>query len=242
LNPTHEVQIVAPVLDGDVFVLWKDGANHAGGAVAKTWRCIENSAGELYSTPTICSLDGVNLSVIVGSSQGLYKIDCYPCGSFSPGSPRWPWPTFHHDAARTGCSVPPSGQPRSASIIGRVVNVNDNRGVNGTVELGYFQDENWVTETRFHLRDYPRFHDPQMIEFEANPVRTAMPSGWVGVLLNEGCFVISQIIPANEGGPDYWLRVHYSCWTADVIDVYVGPLSVGVNDVGDIWVNPTPPP
>ncbi len=119
---TGSPQVVVACSDGNVYALWPDGNNHAGGPVAKMWVCAQSSGVEADSTPTICSLDGTQISMIVGSTDGIYKIDLYSLQqgeTFVPSSTRWPWPTFHRDNARTGCTTA-SASPVSASIMGRV--------------------------------------------------------------------------------------------------------------------------
>ena len=39
--------------------------------------------------------------------------------TFQPGTTRWPWPTFHHDNARTGCNTTTTPTMVSASVIGK---------------------------------------------------------------------------------------------------------------------------
>lgn len=116
-------QIVVGSADGNVYVLWSDGNNHSNGPVAKVWTCAQSSIIEANSTPSICSLNGTMVSLIVGSQDGIYKFDLYSV-AFIANSDRWPWPTFHRDNARTGCATAPS-VPVSASIYGAVT-LNNN--------------------------------------------------------------------------------------------------------------------
>lgn len=127
---TGNPQIVVGCTDGNVYALWADGNNHAGGPVAKAWVCAQSTGVEVDSTPTICSLDGTQVSMIVGSTDGIYKIDLYTLGqgeSFLPNSSRWPWPTFHRDNARTGCQTTDTDPAPSvsASIAGKIT-LNNN--------------------------------------------------------------------------------------------------------------------
>jgi len=119
---TGSPQIVVACTDGNVYALWPDGNNHAGGPVAKVWVCAQSAGVEVDSTPTVCSLDGTQVCMIVGSTDGIYKVDLYSLQqgeSFVPNSARWPWPTFHRDNARTGCNTAPAN-PVCASIMGTV--------------------------------------------------------------------------------------------------------------------------
>lgn len=123
---TGSPQIVVACTNGDVYALWPDGNNHLGGPIAAGWRCAQEEGIEINSTPTVCSLDGTNVSMIVGSGDGIYNIDLYTLEqgqSFISNGSRWPWPTFHRDNARTGCTTS-SSSPVSASISGKVT-LND---------------------------------------------------------------------------------------------------------------------
>jgi hypothetical protein len=131
-------QVIAASTDGNVYALWKDGTDHGGEAVAETWTCTQSAQDEyVRATPAFCSLNGTTVSLIVGSTDGIYKIDLYDA-AYQPGSARWPWPTFHYDTARTGCrdSRPAQG-PLSASVIGKARKA-DGTGIAGVrVEIRY---------------------------------------------------------------------------------------------------------
>jgi len=120
-------QIVVACSDGNVYALWAAGNNHTNGPIAKEWGCAQpgSSGVEVDSTPTVCSLDGTQVSMIIGSTDGIYKADLYTLQqseTFVPNSARWPWPTFHRDNARTGCQTTDTNPapPVSASIAGKI--------------------------------------------------------------------------------------------------------------------------
>jgi hypothetical protein len=235
----NQPQIVAACSDGNVYALWKDGTAHPGAGgnpVADEWTCVEDSYGFLYSTPTICSLNGTTVSLIVGSSEGLYKIDLYtvPAGTFVPGSARWPWPTFHHDAARTGCSVAPSTTMVSSSIIGRVKDSYSGQWIEGAqVLVQYWNGSTWVTETRVNGRP----------ETRAYPLYT-VGDGTPNNEINEGYFVINQLMPPVPPDPGYvyQLVINKAGYKQKTVIVNGGPpytpLALGRTDVGDIQLTP----
>jgi len=197
LNPSHEPQVVVASESGTVYALWFDGTNHSGGAQAHTpWVCTQQSSEMIHSTPTLCSLDGSTLSLIVVSTNDTYKIDLFSTAldPYAPGNgARWPWPTFHHDRARTGCSTIPSTTMRSASIVGRVV--RSGVGLPGaSVRVQYSTDgTNWYDDTSVYGRSG---------ETRANPITSV---GTSSDEINKGGFVINQLTPGRR----YRLIVSY---------------------------------
>jgi len=175
-------QIVVAAHDGKVYALWADGTNHTGGAIAHVWTCVQCPGRYkfIHASPTVCSLDGANLSMIVGASDGIYKIDLYPTTEFEPNTPRWPWPTFHRDNARTGCATSPSSTKTCASIIGRVTQ-------NGVHVQGASVQVECLNGGTPQVYGRPT-------EERDNPVYT-VGTGDTGDEINEGGYMISQLAP-----------------------------------------------
>jgi len=211
---TNEPQVVVGCTDGNVYVLWKDAANHAGGAVAAIWTCARSTGTEVLATPTICSLDGSQVSLIVGSTDGMYKIGLYNA-SFQPGSPRWPWPTFLYNAARTSCNDNTTYPAASVSIIGRV-RTSAGVGVPGA-----------SVSVEYESGGVPRVagrSDPRV-----NPVYTA-GNTTAGDEINEGGFVINQL-PTLSAGARYKLTINKPGYPSRY--AYVTP-AAGKNVIADV--------
>ena len=178
---TGSPQIVVGSTDGNVYALWSDGNNHAGGPVAKVWTCAQASGVYVYSTPTICSLDGSQVSLIVGSTDGIYKINLYSLQqgeTFTPGSARWPWPTFHRDNARTG-STTALASPVSASIMGTVT-LSGSPVPLAKISIKTLADQNVPVQGRSATR--------------INPVRS-VGDATANNEVDEGAYCINQLPP-----------------------------------------------
>lgn len=196
VSSTTDPQVIVGCLDGKVYALWKDGANHAGGAVAKSWQCAQfpgtdSTNTAILSTPTLCSLDGTHLDMIVASTDGIYKIHFDGTGGNanitydSSNWTRWPWRTFHYDNARTGSTTAISSTKVSASIVGRVT--SGGNGVTGaSVKVQYSTNgTNWYDDTSVYGRTETR-----------NATITTAGSG--ADELNKGGFVFNQLTPGRR--------------------------------------------
>lgn len=195
VSGTMDPQVIVACTDGNVYALWKEGANHSGGAIARVWTCAQ-SGGTITSTPTLCSLDGVHLDMIVASSGGVYRIRF----DGSNGNPnitfdasdydRWPWRTFHYDNARTGCCGPVPTTKVSASVIGVVKQSNvPVTGATVTVQYYNISTSQWMNDTSVYQ------------SMSGRPVADRTPVITVGTTadeLNKGGFVINQLIPNRQ--------------------------------------------
>ena len=197
-----------------MYALWIDGRSHAGGnPVAHTWTCAQTSGVEINATPTICSLGGSQpgmLSLIVGSTDGMYKIDLYST-TFQPNTSRWPWPTFHRDAARTGCYTNPSTTMVSASIVGQVTSQSSGMPIHGaSVKVEWYDGSAWVIPAVYGRADQ-RYADPQVDYVTTAGIYDN------GSEINEGGFVINQLPPSRS----YRLTVSKSGYTQTQVMVSV---------------------
>src|SRR5690606_35818907 len=112
------------------------------------------------------------------------KIDLYE-STFVPNTGRWPWPTFHRDNARTGCTTAPA-QLVSASIVGRVktpgeVGIRDVR-----VEAQYWSGSTWITDTTVYGRTTIRTATYTVGNTTSNDE------------INEGGYTINQLTPERR--------------------------------------------
>jgi hypothetical protein len=153
-----------------------------------TWTCSQSPGSTTtYATPALCSLDGSTVSLVVGSSDGIYKIDLYNA-TFQAGSARWPWSTFHRDAARTGCVTSPSTTYVSASVIGRVTSQSTGLPIPGaSVKVEWYDGTNWVIP-----EVYGRSNSRYPIGIDSV---TTVGQYDDGSEINEGGYVINQLPP-----------------------------------------------
>ena len=93
---------------------------------------------------------------------------------------RYPWPTFHHDAARTGCATAP-GSPIYSSMVGRVKDVNGNIAIGAEVYI-YFQ-----SDTTTSTVPVPKHTG----EYRTDPVKSVGDTGRTEV--NRGGYSINQL-------------------------------------------------
>ncbi|MDO8588080.1 MAG: carboxypeptidase-like regulatory domain-containing protein [Armatimonadota bacterium] len=211
---TGQPQVIAACTDGNVFVIWKDGTNHTGGPIADLWTCAQNASQQIFATPTICSLDGSLLNLIVGSTDGVYKINLYNA-TFQPGSARWPWPTFLYNSARTSCNNTTTYSPASVSIIGKV-RTSAAVGIPGaTVAI-----------------EYESGGVPPVVNgnnSRVDPVYTAGDPTNTNEI-NRGGFVINQL-PILSGGARYKLTISKPGYSTRY--VYVTPVA-GKNIIADV--------
>ena len=138
------------------------------------------ASSRITSAPTLCSLDGTHLDMIVGSPDGLYRIN-FPDTEFDASDTiNWPWPTFHVNAARTGCSTAPTTTLVSASIFGNVVNTSSQPIQGASISITA-----WSSSAVPGVAGRPN-------ETRTNPVYSAgNPS--ITNEVNKGAFVISQL-------------------------------------------------
>lgn len=207
VTETNDPQVIVGCIDGNIYALWKDGTNHAGGPVARVWTCAQTDDAAILATPTLCSLSGTTLDLIVGSTDGIYRIN-FPSITFdSANTTRWPWTTFHYDAARTGCTTAPSTTMVSSSIVGRVKSGGGTYIQGASVKIEWYNTStsSWVMSTPVFGRSS---------ETRTNPILTA-GAGGANDELNEGGFVISQLTPNRR----YRLTISKTGYTTKVVSV-----------------------
>lgn len=149
VNGDGKVEVVVGCSDGNVYALYKDGRDHAEGGIPIgpiAWvRCCmppTETSAEVVSTPVIDDLDNDGLvDVVVGGSKGIYVFHLNAAYGQDPSL--YPWPTFHHDNARTGnAGVLPA--PNKASIQGIVT--KDGQPVRQAEVYVYYNDDSPVYE------------------------------------------------------------------------------------------------
>ena len=117
-----QVDVVIGCNDGNVYAIYKDGFDHRQGDIPTgpiAWiRCCippGKSISHIYNAPVITLDNNGIVNVIAASDEGIYKFALGNAYSSDPAL--YPWPTFHHDNQRTGCTtIQP--QPVNASIQG----------------------------------------------------------------------------------------------------------------------------
>ena len=212
LTDTSDPQVIVGCIDGSVYALWKDGTNHSGGPVAKVWTCAQTDDAAILSTPTLCSLNGTSLDLIVGSTDGIYRIN-FSTITFDPNNTtRWPWTTFHYDAARTGCTTSPSSTKVSASIIGRVTSQSTGKPIPGAhVKVEWYNGSTWVIPAVYG-RTEPRYLNSQQMDYVVTAGQYDN-----GSEINEGGFVINQLPPNTS----YRLTISKTGYTTKQVTVTV---------------------
>ena len=217
---TGQPQVVVASTDGNVYALWKDGANHSGGPIAEIWTCVQSDWGQILATPAICTLSNAQpsmLSLVVGSTDGIYKMDLYSA-TFQPGTTRWPWPTFHHDNARTGCNNTTTPSLVSASVIGRAV-TSGGVGVPGvSINIAYSAGGTGTPG----VANRPG-------QARVDPVYTAGNST-ANDEINEGGFVINQLPVGLE--VQYRLTFHRSGYPDKYR--YISAMTAGLKTATDV--------
>jgi hypothetical protein len=166
-------------------------------------------------------LDGTHLDLIVGSTDGIYKIHFDGTNGNdhidfnSSNWDLWQWRTFHYDAARTGCTTTPSTTKVSASIIGRVRTANGTGLADIEVEIvDLTTNQNPVVHNR------PDESRRQYVLIAGDATNDNE--------INEGGYVINQLTP----GRNYLLkfkRLGYADKTYTLNNAVVG-----INTIADI--------
>ncbi len=215
VSGTTDPQVIVACGDGNVYALWKNGTNHSGGPIAAIWTCSQNTNDAITSTPTLCSIDGTHLDMIVGSPDGLYKIhfdgaNGNPNITVNSNWTYWPWRTFHYNNARTGCSGLVPSTKVSASIIGRVTSQSTETPILGaSVKVEWYNGSAWVIPAVYGRTNsrYPS---------GTNSV-TTVGNYTDGSEINEGGYVINQLPPNTS----YRLTISAQGYTTKQITVPV---------------------
>lgn len=125
INGDGQVEVVVGCNDGNVYAIYKDGMDHVvdgapAGPIAWVGSCIPPGqlSASVTSSPVIDDIDGDGkIEIVAAGDKGVYVFHLDAPYSNNPAL--FPWPTFHHDNQRTGCSTPPRA-PIRASIQGIV--------------------------------------------------------------------------------------------------------------------------
>jgi hypothetical protein len=125
VNGDGRPEIVVGCNDGCVYALYIDGTDHTvngvpTGALAWVRSCVPpgQSSAIIQGSPAIDDIDADGkVEVVVGSSQGVYVF--HFDAPYNDSLAQFPWPTFHRDNQRTGCTTAPPA-PTLASIQGYV--------------------------------------------------------------------------------------------------------------------------
>ncbi len=225
---TADPQVIVGCLDGTVYALWKDGNNHRDGnnqltgPVARRWGCTQSDAQTILATPTFCSLDGEHLDLIVGSTDGIYRVHFDGTNGIehvtfdASNWAKWPWRTFHYDSARTGF-VPPSSMwtPTlvSSSVVGRVT-AADAQGTYGLNGVSVYITDLTAGDVLPVIFNRPGEQRPDPI--------TTLGNGTARDEINEGGFVVGQLTP----GHDYRLTFRRPGYTDREVTVTAVPVGI----------------
>jgi len=125
LNGDGRPEVVVGCSNGFVYAIHADGRNHishgvASGPFYRTWCAVPPGVtwAEVLSSPAIDDLDGNGkIDIIVGSTGGVFRYELE--SELIRDEAHMPWPTFHHDNARTGFAGTMPAL-RYGSIVGRV--------------------------------------------------------------------------------------------------------------------------
>ncbi len=217
VSGTTDPQVIVASEDGNVYALWKNGTNHSGGPIAAIW----TFGGEITSTPTLCSIDGTHLDMIVGGPDGLYKIhfdgtNGNPSITVNSNWTYWPWCTFHYNNARTGCCGLVPSTKVSASIIGRVTSQST-----GLPILGASVVVEWDNGSAWVIPAVNGRSDPRYPAGSGQNGVTTVGNYTNGSEINEGGYVINQLPPNTS----YRLTVSAQGYTTKQITV---PVTTGM--------------
>lgn len=120
-----EPEMVVGCNDGNIYAVYRHGTENKKngvptGPIAWTRSCVPPGATsvKVLSSPVIDDLDADGkVEVVASGTEGVYV---FHFDAPYTGDPQhYPWPTFHRDNQRTGCTTPPPG-PTYGSIQGLV--------------------------------------------------------------------------------------------------------------------------
>lgn len=123
---------------------------------------------------------------------------------------RYPWPTFHRDAARIGCATAPASTI-SSSIVGQVRDTSGNLAVGAQVYI-YFQSDMTTSTVPVPKSD--------TVTYRTSAVRSVGNTGRTEI--NRGGYSINQLQPSSQFEPSrpYKIRVVYggvTKWRQNII-------------------------
>lgn len=125
INGDGKVEVVVGCNDGHVYAIYNDGVKHMSnghsvGPIAWAGSCVPpgETTANIYTAPVIDDIDNDGLvDILVAGDKGIYLFHLN--APYTQNTALFPWPTFHHDNQRTGCTTP-APPPISASIQGIV--------------------------------------------------------------------------------------------------------------------------
>ena len=132
LDTTGKPEVIVGCDDGFLYIIYANGRQHVNSSSVTTGpvaavRCCRPTGDDwsrVLSSPTVDDIDSDgNADIIVGSEGGMWRFAVSVALSGTN-----PWPTFHHDAARTGCATTPASSV-SSSIVGQVRDTSGNLAI-----------------------------------------------------------------------------------------------------------------
>lgn len=201
-DATGKPEVIVGCNDGFLYAIYANGVLHTDssgvltGPVAAVWCCraYEWDSSRVYSSPTVDDIDGNgHADIIVGSEAGMWRFEV-PVTFNRTDTIRYPWPTYHYDAARTGCITTPAS-PIYSSIVGQVRDTSGNLAIGAEVYI-YFQSDA-TTSTVPVPKSSPVTYRTGAVKSVGNTGRTE---------INRGGYSINQLQPS---GQTYKIKVVY---------------------------------
>lgn len=201
LDTTGKPEVIVGCDDGFLYILYANGRQHVNSssvttgpvAAARCCRPTGDDSSRVLSSPTINDIDSDGYAdIIVGSEGGMWRFTTQV--TYDGSASKYPWPTFHHDAARTGCAITPVS-PISSSIVGQVRDTSGNLAIGAEVYI-YFQSDT-TTSTVPVPKSSP-------VTYRTAPVKSVGNTGRTEV--NRGGYSINQLQPS---GQTYKIKVIY---------------------------------
>ena len=154
INGDGKVEVVVGCNNGHVYAIYNDGAAHVSnghsvGPIAWAGCCVPpgETTANIYTSPVIDDIDNDGkVDILVAGDKGIYLF--HTNAPYVQDPALYPWPTFHHDNQRTGCTTP-APAPVLASIQGIV-----SRAGAGRPEQRYTSTTRWhdVSQPHSNLR------------------------------------------------------------------------------------------
>lgn len=206
-DTTGRPEVIIGCDDGFLYAIYANGLLHTNsssvttGPIAAVWCCrpTGDDSSKVLSSPTVDDIDADgNADIIVGSEGGMWRFSV-PVTFSRTDTTRYPWPTFHHDAARTGCTTTPASAIYS-SIVGQVRDTSSNLAIGAQVYI-YFQ-----SDTTSSTVPVPK---SSPVAYRTSAVKSAGDTGRTEI--NRGGYSINQLKPSNQFQPNktYKIKVVY---------------------------------
>lgn len=225
LDTTGKPEVVVGCDDGFLYVLYADGRQHVNSSSVTTGpvaavRCCRPTGDDysrVLSSPTVDDIDKDGYAdIIVGSEGGMWHFTTQV--TYDGSATKYPWPTFHHDAGRTGCVTTPAS-PIYSSIVGQVKDTSGNLAIGAEVYI-YFQ-----SDTTTSTVPVPK-SDP--VTYRTSAVLSVGDAGRSEI--HRGGYSINQLQPSGQFQPSkpYKIKVVYggvTKWKQNIT------LSTGLNAI-----------